>query len=656
MRRQAHNVDIPEPEEEEREPDREEFYDKEYKQAVSKQPTLITPLFFLVSTTIYMICYYQTLEGGDTEQWLHTRLYRMAMWMVTSDVIFVLSIMLALSMEGAWRKGMIAYCLLSSVCLFALDQGNTVQNHGAYNTLAFIVFLTPMLVLGMMWRTCFLRLTCKNFILVNFTIVFIMLSTFGSRVAYVKHDWNKGLLGLSLDTDAKYFCHIEPPPVNAMAVLPYRTWNFWAGSHKCPEMNNIGSLSSEGLLTVNCPSQATYTILPAVDKWTIEEKLYNTLQSNVLNRTQTLTYSKPVQVDAEAVVVDCGADRNAFVRSIEKYEASERVKEYNKKHPVTEEKLNLVFLNFDAVARAHFHRRFPKTRKFITDLHGSGTAQFFEFFRYHVLAPYTVPNLIAMYTGIDHTTEKHATSTTIWDEFINSGYITGSVDNSCLDWSGKYQKARVSAVDHQLVAPFCLPEVHPLHNPYGNFAGPFSILRRCLAGQYVHKYVFDYISQFITQYSNLPKFILGAFNEGHEGTGEVIGLVDDDLVEFMAKIDYNNTAVFIVSDHGLHMNIMFAFREESVLKENALGLLTAIFPTWFLEKHPEYQTSLQHNQQALVTPYDIFETLLHFANFPTKSTYREAHSQSLFTEVDYNRSCKDAGIPPHFCICNKDEL
>ena len=62
------------------------------------------------------------------------------------------------------------------------------------------------------------------------------------------------------------------------------------------------------------------------------------------------------------------------------------------------------------------------------------------------------------------------------------------------------------------------------------------------------------------------QFIVGAFNEGHEGTGEVIGLVDDDLVEFLGEINYNNTAVFIVSDHGLHMNIMFAFREQSVIK------------------------------------------------------------------------------------------
>jgi hypothetical protein len=35
-------------------------------------------------------------------------------------------------------------------------------------------------------------------------------------------------------------------------------------------------------------------------------------------------------VDAEAVLVECGADRNVLVRSIEKPDVKERVKEYRK--------------------------------------------------------------------------------------------------------------------------------------------------------------------------------------------------------------------------------------------------------------------------------------------------------------------------------------
>lgn len=60
----------------------------------------------------------------------------------------------------------------------------------------------------------------------------------------------------------------------------------------------------------------------------------------------------------------------------------------------------------------------------------------------------------------------------------NSSYVTAVVDNSCLDWSARYQE-KLTPVDHQFVAPFCLDESHPLVNPHSNFRGPFSIRRYC---------------------------------------------------------------------------------------------------------------------------------------------------------------------------------
>lgn len=108
----------------------------EYKQKLldnaSRTPILV-PTLFLITTSLSSWCYLQTLEGGDTEQWLHSKLYGMAMWMVLSDVFWMTALLLALSMEGwKWRRGMLAYSFVSSLLLFAWDQGNTVQHHGAY--------------------------------------------------------------------------------------------------------------------------------------------------------------------------------------------------------------------------------------------------------------------------------------------------------------------------------------------------------------------------------------------------------------------------------------------------------------------------------------------------------------------------------------------
>jgi len=241
----------------------------------------------------------------------------------------------------------------------------------------------------------------------------------------------------------------------------------------------------------------------------------------------------------------------------------------------------------------------------------------------------------------------------MWDTFYDTGFVTATADDSCLDWSAKYQKQHTYKVDHQFASPFCLPEVHPLENPHGNMKGPFSILRRCLTGKYVHTYVFNYLQQFLYNYHDVPKFAFAAFNEGHEGTGDVIGLVDDDLVEFLEILDYNNTALFLVSDHGLHMHPLFAFGAQSTVQENAFALLITAFPNWFLEKYPDVKDNLEHNQQALLTPFEIYESLQRLTNFKVKQKPRESCSTSIFDNIPYSRNCEDAAIPSKFCKCNQ---
>src|SRR5690242_7435557 len=77
---------------------------------------------------------------------------------------------------------------------------------------------------------------------------------------------------------------------------------------------------------------------------------------------------------------------------------------------------------------------------------------------------------------------------------------------------------------------------------------------RCLGPKYVHEYSFDYISQFWKSYRDFPKFALAMFIEGHEGTSELLSVMDDDIRNFLENFDgYNDTAIFLLADHGLHM-------------------------------------------------------------------------------------------------------
>jgi hypothetical protein len=115
----------------------------------------------------------------------------------------------------------------------------------------------------------------------------------------------------------------------------------------------------------------------------------------------------------------------------------------------------------------------------------------FQFFQYHSLGVHTKKNAPALFTGasfaqplilpqrIDSIWQKYKYDY-IFDIFLtfprNSSYVSAVVDNSCLDWSARYQE-KLTPVDHQFVSPFCLDESHPLINPHSNFRGPFSIRR-----------------------------------------------------------------------------------------------------------------------------------------------------------------------------------
>lgn len=46
-------------------------------------------------------------------------------------------------------------------------------------------------------------------------------------------------------------------------------------------------------------------------------------------------------------------------------------------------------------------------------MHKSGSVEFFEFFRYHVLEVYTFPNLIAMYSGVPFNIPAQGNFTTV---------------------------------------------------------------------------------------------------------------------------------------------------------------------------------------------------------------------------------------------------
>ena len=63
--------------------------------------------------------------------------------------------------------------------------------------------------------------------------------------------------------------------------------------------------------------------------------------------------------------------------------------------------------------------------------------------------------------------------------------------------------------------------------------------------------VVRYVDELWKTYEEVPKFGVAAFTEGHEGTSEVVGLLDEDIAHLLANssLSLNDTAVFLGKTH-----------------------------------------------------------------------------------------------------------
>ena len=128
----------------------------------------------------------------------------------------------------------------------------------------------------------------------------------------------------------------------------------------------------------------------------------------------------------------------------------------------------------------------------------------------------------------------------------------------------------------------------------------------------------NYTREFIDLYDGKnPWFFRSSYIEGHESSSEVLGLMDDDLEKFFSSLSEDTlkrTAIFIVSDHGLHMGFSFVFSNQG-FTEHKLPMFTSFIPERFLEKYPELRKNLDENEQKLISAFDIYATFRDILDF-----------------------------------------
>ena len=116
----------------------------------------------------------------------------------------------------------------------------------------------------------------------------------------------------------------------------------------------------------------------------------------------------------------------------------------------------------------------------------------------------------------------------------------------------------------------------------------------------------------------------------------------------------DNTALFIVSDHGENMVSLHHYLKGSEFQyETTLGTFFLILPE--NNKHYNYNVdNIRINQQRFITPYDIHDTLINILF--DECDYYSGSGQTLFQKVDgLKRSCSnypnDFDNMKRYCSC-----
>ncbi|UJR17300.1 hypothetical protein I4U23_004195 [Adineta vaga] len=247
----------------------------------------------------------------------------------------------------------------------------------------------------------------------------------------------------------------------------------------------------------------------------------------------------------------------------------------------------------------------------------------------------------------------------IFNIFKRNGYITSLAVNVCQDLIRDYVgNSKDFHVDYESITWACHPE-YDLDGQWDDFYGPYGKHPRCIDGKYVHTYLFDYVKDFVEKHDKKPfpyvKFL--SLTEGHEGTMEIVGLMDHELRELLVYLTSSQLKqppmIFLLSDHGLHYGSMFAQTIAGKM-EARLPLLLPIIPTKYLSQSSKQ--ILTENQNRFATHRDFYWTLYNIATNQQDKllTRHDVRRSSLFNKLPAERDCISEGIPKYLCACSDD--
>lgn len=272
----------------------------------------------------------------------------------------------------------------------------------------------------------------------------------------------------------------------------------------------------------------------------------------------------------------------------------------------------------------------------------------------------TFPNLMAAFTGHNLSTifEKcsgkmdECNDLLIWNKYKEAGYVTAYGEDYLRlpDTFNNQYAFRKPPTDHYM-RPLFLKGETELYNKSLVCAGKVPSGKQLL----------DYALDFAVTYRNESFFGLFWMNSFSHNINSRPQDADKMFENFFNQLTYtgvlDNTFIIFFSDHGIRFGEN-RLKVESYYDER-MPFLFIWNPFIFKRKRPELYNAAAVNQFRLMTPYDLYNTLVEIRsiseckNFSGSVSKACPQCQSVFSEIGANRTCKDVAIQDKWCSCHK---
>ncbi|CAG9782158.1 unnamed protein product [Diatraea saccharalis] len=321
--------------------------------------------------------------------------------------------------------------------------------------------------------------------------------------------------------------------------------------------------------------------------------------------------------------------------------------------------LNVMILCFKAASRNRFLRRMPKSHNALKEL----DALFYNI--HSIVGDGTEAALIPLMTGKSETElpdMRKETSMELIDEkkFIfhlakENGYRTAFFEDTEYigTFQNRYNGFKRQPADHYLRA-FHLETMR-------NHKWLISYKKNmhCVGSIPLYKQLLNLTLQIPKLKSKYFCFTL--IGQIYNDPYNLIPTVDDDMAEFLGNLkssgSLRNTLLMVLGDHGPRFG---EFRNTYQGKlEERLPLMALVLPKGFKKCRPKIAAAVEANTKILTTHFDAHATVLdamgledHINAFKVFGA-SVPRGMSLLRSIPKNRTCGEAGVLPHWCVCFK---